>query len=699
LNSESQANILQAFADAITRGENVPKGQQFVLKPVNGEARIQMSKAPSEKVPKLKAAMLFDEIGFVLDEDQYRDALMMVDLFHFYMRHQQYKKLQPKKSPKEAPREWFLFAGNAVLSQIHDRNRKWSWSYFKERRDDRIKYIELFKKRKKETATPTDTEELDSLEKKTSYEDLRFWRSLARNQLKKERSLIKKPAKQNQQGWIAWAWGAAPKKEEEEQEDETVMTDQQRKELYDAIDWDEKKAIAESVDLPRESVKMQIEASLKTGSFALKRDPHGKANEILSLLFDTFKVDMLQRPDSLLANMSLGALRVYDGTTPGSLFPQIVRVKADNYHRGDLGRIQELDDTGYVAESEDDSCSDAFFEASFEQNPLDESADSAVTIKLKSMEIIYNPKFIEEIVKFFKPPERHMESISALMESAGATVEAVRQQTRAGLEFALEEHKTLNAKLDLRAPLIIIPESLIVKETNCLIIDAGHVSLTSDLVSKDDVREIQTKQNTQYTDEDYKKLESLMYDKFILKLESTQVLIGPSIEETVEQLTKDESKKHLHIVDRINIDFTVEISIIPKAPNLTKFRIMGNMPVLHVSISDKKYKTLMRIIDTAIPKFGDESMDEMRTTRQQLNTGEANEKAKSRRPSRSAFQFSSQRHELVIPEDDSDHEDSNEKFEDVSAGTSVSCSSKLMYLNMTYVGDRIIRIFIKRHSK
>ena len=47
-----------------------------------------------------------------------------------------------------------------------------------------------------------------------------------------------------------------------------------------------------------------------------------------------------------------------------------------------------------------------------------------------------------------------MESITALMETAGATVETFREQTRAGLEFALEEHKTINAQLDLQAPLI-----------------------------------------------------------------------------------------------------------------------------------------------------------------------------------------------------------------------------------------------------
>ena len=123
----------------------------------------------------------------------------------------------------------------------------------------------------------------------------------------------------------------------------------------------------------------------------------------------------------------------------------------------------------------------------------------------------------------FKPPETHMESIGALMESAGATVEGFRQQTRAGLEFALEEHKTVNAKLDLQATLIIIPESCTEKNTNVLILDAGHVSLTSDLVKRSDVGEIQSKQSQQYNEEDWKRLESLMYDKFRLTLESTQV--------------------------------------------------------------------------------------------------------------------------------------------------------------------------------
>lgn len=525
--AKTQDEIIEAFKGLIASGDHIPPGHQFVLKPVSGEGHIEMSKTDKLDKPKMKAQMIFDEIGFILDEDQYRDVLMMVDLFHFYIRHQQYKKYQPKGvTPKEDPRAWLKFATDAVLSQIHEKNRQWSWDYFRERRDDRKRYIELFKRQKmEEPLQPDVAEDLKRLEWKLSYQDLRFYRSLARNQLRKDRALVKKPeAPVQQQGWVAWAWGSAPKKEEE-QDQGNVMTDQQRKELYDAIDWDEKKVIAESIDLPRDTIKMQIEASLRTGSFTLKRDPHGEGSEILSLLFDKFQSKILQRPDSFYGELSLGGLRVYDGTTPGSLFPQIVRIKKEAEPLMHESRIEELDDEQNLATAKEPKSGEPFFQASFEQNPLDESADSAITMKMKSMEIIYNPRFVEEIYKFFKPPERHMESIGALMESAGATVEGIRQQTRAGLEFALEEHKTLNAKLDLQAPLIIIPESCTEKMTNCLILDAGHVSITSDLVKKSDIKEVQSKQRQHYSDEDYARLESLMYDKFTLKLESTQVRI------------------------------------------------------------------------------------------------------------------------------------------------------------------------------
>ncbi|OMP86452.1 Vacuolar protein sorting-associated protein 13 [Diplodia seriata] len=410
-------DFVEKLRSMIVKGDSSTVAEhQFILKPVSGRAGLEMDKTGKADRPKIKARLLFDELGFIIDEDQYRDGLMLVDLFHYFIRHQEYKRLQPKSRPKEDPRAWLQFAGKAVLDKIHERNRKWSWDYFRERRDDRKRYIELFKKKKREEQlTQDETQEYDQLEHKLSYDDLRFWRSLARNQLRKENVGVKKqPQKQS---WSSWIWGGG----EQDAADDSEMSEKQRKELYDAIDWDEKKQITEAVDMPREYVKMQVEMSLRTGSFTLKRDPHGKATEILRLLFDSFSTKVLQRTDSMLAELSLDGMRLYDGTTEGSLFPQIVTVK-DAPPVPDDKRIEELNDDETSKGDAEEEVADPFFQLSFENNPLDGSADTALTVKLKGMEVIYNPRFVVEVVKFFKPPESRMESIGALMETAGATL-------------------------------------------------------------------------------------------------------------------------------------------------------------------------------------------------------------------------------------------------------------------------------------
>ena len=597
----SHEELMDRLRDYIEAGEK----SQHILKPVSGKAGLELDKTGSIEKPRIKARLLFDELGFVLDDHQYRDALMLVDLFHYFIRNREYKSLQPKCSVKEDPRAWFRFAGNAILSKIHERNRRWTWDFMKERRDDRIQYIALFKKQKREEPlSPDEKWDLQRLEEKLSYEDLRFWRSLARNQLRKENIGVPKVAKQ--QTWSEWIWGS--KKPEESA---TTMTEEQRKELYDVIDWDEKKAISESIDLPKETIKFQVESSLRTGSFTLKRDPHDKGNHVLKLVFDNFKAKALQRPDSFMAQVDLGGLRLFDRTVEGTKFPQIIRVKDakgddEEEHFSEAPEVPDLEAPEEEEETEGDDAEDSLFHLQFEKNPLDGSADSALKVKLKSIEVIYNPLVAVEVVNFFRPPERHMESIGALLETAGATVEEIRQQTRAGLEFALEEHKTIDAKLDIHAPLFIIPESITAESSMCLIVDAGRVGVTSKLVDKKHIKLIQDKQGREYNEHDYKQLEDLMYDRFLLKLDSTQVLIGPDIESTRAQLDPKSPSRNFHIIDRINVDFVLELCIVPQSTDLTRTRLSGHLPELHASMSDMKYKNLMRLIDIAIPRFGDQ---------------------------------------------------------------------------------------------
>jgi len=65
--------------------------------------------------------------------------------------------------------------------------------------------------------------------------------------------------------------------------------------------------------------------------------------------------------------------------------------------------------------------------------------------------------------------------------------------------------------------------SVTTKDCKHLVVDAGHISIESDLADKEAVREIHLKRNQQYSNDDYKRLESLMYDRMSLKLEAAQV--------------------------------------------------------------------------------------------------------------------------------------------------------------------------------
>lgn len=305
---------------------------------------------------------------------------------------------------------------------------------------------------------------LQGLEKKLAYEDLRFYRSIARSDVKKDLAARKQmeeekkkqqPAADKGKGWGAWIWGSSGSSNATKSEDsfDGTMTEQQRKELYKALDYDEKSALAESFQAPRDALKARVGAQLKKGSFALRTDPTGEAKEVVSIVFDVFKATMIQRQDNLEASISLNDFSVFDGTTSNTLYPQIVRVAR---FQEDPKLAETKDEPEKAIGALDDETT--FFFAKFENNPLDERADTALTVRMRHMEILYHRGYVEAIVKFFKPPESQLESVEALLDVASQTLEDLQRQTRAGLEYALQNHKTIDLQVDMNAPIIIIPE-------------------------------------------------------------------------------------------------------------------------------------------------------------------------------------------------------------------------------------------------
>lgn len=278
----------------------------------------------------------------------------------------------------------------------------------------RQRYLQLYKLKLPGTLKGPELKEFEDLEGKLSYEDLRFYRSIARAELRKDLQTRRKleEEKKKQQaahgggGWLGGWWGSSSTANTEEILG-VQMNDQKKKELFDALDYDEKASTTVAFEPPKDSLKARIKAKLQKGSLSLRSGPVQSATDVMSIVFEDLRLNAIQRPTSLDATVSLGDLHVYDGTTQNSKYSEIVRIKREDTPRASVVALTNIDGDG--------DNENALLMVKFEQSPLDERADNGLTVRLKSMEVVYHKGYVEAIYAFFKPPETQMESVAALL--------------------------------------------------------------------------------------------------------------------------------------------------------------------------------------------------------------------------------------------------------------------------------------------
>ncbi|KAG9019286.1 hypothetical protein FRB90_004293 [Tulasnella sp. 427] len=612
----------KATFKSLISAEGRNPNHQYILRPVSGEARLIFNRRVTSTIPRFDASVTFDDLSFNLDDAQYRDAISMLDMYHFFTRQAQYRRFRPSaEEMQDNPKLAMLkFSVRAIKNEVHEKNEKWSPAFVVSRCQERHQYVALFKRKHSGTVLAgKDLEDFNSIEARLPYEDIRFYRSIAKAQLKKEKAAkaAAAPAKPANTGWFggigSYLYGSkntantasAPDPDTEEK---------QRKELYKAINYDE----SLGGDLPNEAMKLRVRAVLQKGSFALRRKPlpgeegekavSQEEGDLISVVFESSRVELIQRPENLETALTLGGFNVFDGTLPGTKHPKIVRVKEGTglytiQNEPAMG-VETISPAGDNPDDEGKRAVDnALLYVKFIQNPLDKHSDSALTVRLRALEIVYHKGYVETVVAFFRPPESQLESVTALLSAASETLGEIRNQSRAGLEYALQKHKTIDIELDMQAPIIIIPEDVRSQSGQHMVLDAGHISVRSDLVPKSEILAIQAKRKRQYTDKDYEELESLMYDKFFLQLQSAQLVLGKDLDTCLTALNLSDGGKELHLLEQINMEFSVQTSIIPDAPNLTRFKVAGTLPSLNVNFSNTKYKGIMRFVDISIPNF------------------------------------------------------------------------------------------------
>jgi len=580
---ESRQDLLDEFKALIF--DSV--GATDVLRPINGQGFITLNKIPeTELTPKITADLKFEELSVNLEREQYVNTLKLVDQFNKFFENLKYRQRRPVESVQENPLKWFKYAARTVLDEIRERNNRWTWEYMRQRLDDQKTYADLYKKWYKSGGnvsglTSVEKSKFEDIQRRYAYEDLVFFRSLAKQALVSEKATqselaaAKKAATSNQT-WSEWLWGAKPSDSPEAKQGPSTeadltapleITEEQRRELLDVLD---------DSNLSQDSasqILFSLQFSLRSAGVRLKSG----GEPLASSSFEGVKTNFISRPDSFLVEMSVSTIAVSD-LTHNNRFSEIIRV-------------QNLNSTEKNV---------PFFWFLFEHHPADHKADSNLFLTSQSVVLVHNARLLESIISFFSPPPDQGDTVDAILLAANKTVEELREQTRLGLEYALEHHKTLNLQLDIKAPTIIIPLDPISDDSAVALLDVGSLEMASELVSQTVLNEVKSKQALKYTADDWKRLESLMYDRFTIKLQDTQILLAQNMGQVNTALGQNSSR--YHFLDKTTLQFLLELSIVPNNRSLTRSRMSIKLPNLRATLADVQYILFMKILASATPK-------------------------------------------------------------------------------------------------
>jgi hypothetical protein len=219
-----------------------------------------------------------------------------------------------------------------------------------------------------------------------------------------------------------------------------------------------------------------VDIRMLKGSLTLRRGHHEHHTPLASIAFNglhpVFRLfkqpHETDAPYTWVLESTLANMIVTDESLPNSKFKKIVqapRPAAD-------GRASTInyDDSPDTADFDvPELWENPLLFASVAQLAPKTGYNRRIEIRLEESLIFYHRRFVEEIVRFFKPPDKH-ETLNALFDAmmeatrvlASETIDSLMTaeapMSRSALEFAITETRATLIEAHLKAPLIIFPE-------------------------------------------------------------------------------------------------------------------------------------------------------------------------------------------------------------------------------------------------
>ncbi|XP_055333102.1 intermembrane lipid transfer protein VPS13C-like isoform X2 [Paramacrobiotus metropolitanus] len=569
LNDMDDANREAAFTANIAGKDNRPN-LAYVLEPIHLTCNLRLNPKPEHdgtnyQIPKIDLKLMLESLALTLTRKQYEGIVLFADALDTVTLKSKYRKYDPPEHPivyKRNAREWWNYAQRCVLeADVKPRLEGWVWAHIKNHRDKLRKYRRLYTQ-KLITAKPAAAllSDIEAMERDLTIFNIVLMRQQAELDAKKL-----KPAQQEQNtGWWGWMTGKGKQPQLSDTELEKkladIMTPEEKKKLYEAIDYKEGAPI---MMYPASFVENRFDVKLATLAVSIVEDSKGPAKDsLLVLALNNVASRIEQRPSAgglkvKAVIQDLAALGVpRDGTRPEIMVP--------------AGR--------------DEGGKEHLLDVLFETKPEDSQREYRVKLAAAPVRVIYDAETINHVANFFKPPKSLQ--LKQLQVAAAAKFQELRESSTAGLRFALETHKEIDVDIHLNASYLIVPETGVYSENGCkLIVDFGDMHMRNI-----DVPDRVLKRG----EEDLMKLEESLYDKYSLALQNIQIIFAQGAENW-QAARRADRQTPMHLLQPLSCGLELHQCILQNDPNRPMLRVIGELPSIAVSLTDERLLQLCRL--------------------------------------------------------------------------------------------------------
>uniref|UniRef100_A0A8K9UDQ0 Vacuolar protein sorting 13 homolog C n=1 Tax=Oncorhynchus mykiss TaxID=8022 RepID=A0A8K9UDQ0_ONCMY len=545
-----------------------------VFKPIFASAKMVIN--PSAEIElKSPKASLYLEVQNVAVEMTRPQYLTMVDLLESIdcmVKNGPYRKFRPDVPVHTNAKHWWKYSMNSILD-VHIRrfNQMWSWSNIRKHRHTLKTYRAAYKAKLLTTQgklREDQEKQIQDLEKSLDVFNITLARQQAQMEVIRsgQKVVAKKAVAGQKQGggffssFFGRKEGKKKEQEQETQEEESIeelMSADEKAKLYTAIGYS---GSSHNLALPKQYVAVVVTFKLFRTSITVREEPN--VPEILKIQMIDLSTTVSQRPGA-----------------------QAIKVEAALEHWYVTGLEQQGAVPSLIASVGDSTSS--LLSILFEVNPEDSVAEQLLRVHSQPVEIIYDSLTVNSMAEFFKTGKGV--DLEVLTSATLSKLEEIKDKTATGLSHIIETRKILDLKIDLKPSYLLVPKSgFYHAKSDLMIIDFGSLQL----VSVD-------QGNPQSLSPSFSSLEEIMdraYEKYSLELRSVQVLYSKSGEEW--KTARQHGSSIQHILQPMDFSLQLAKCMVEKDTRMPRFKVSGELPLLHVKISDQKIQGVLDLVNS-----------------------------------------------------------------------------------------------------